>query len=127
MATLEITIALGIAICVFSYLAFAWKSENNGTTAVWKVFSMIVLMLLLVLLAWSTTSANKVCDVVATNSTVVANVTSTNYALQCFTGPATQGTMFLKLMLLVTVIFFIWISVALFISSVEYLRSTGKY
>jgi len=127
MVALETVLALGIAIAVFSYLAFAWKSENTGTTAVWRVLSMIVLMLLLVLLSWTTISANKVCDIVATNSTVVANVTTNSYSLQCFDGPATQGTSFLKLMLLVTTIFFIWISVALFIASIEHLRSTGKY
>jgi len=127
MVALETVLALGIAIAVFSYLSFAWKSEDNGTTAVWRVLSMIVLMLLLVLLAWTSISANQVCDVVATNSTIVANVTTTNYGLQCFDGPATQGTSFLKLMLLVTTLFFIWISVALFIASINHLRSTGKY
>ncbi len=120
MQGLGVIFALSIAIAVFAYLSFAWKSDNNGTTSVWKVFSMIILMLLLVLLGWSSVDANSVC--VLTYDAASAS----GYSVICEDGQFSQGSLFLRLMLLVTVVFFIWISVALFISSMNHLRSTGK-
>lgn len=121
MAGLGVILAIAIAVIAFGYLSFMWKSEDNGTTAVWRVLAMIVFVLLLVLLAWSSISANDIC-VMTYDST-----SPTGYSAVCDEGSLTQGSSFLKLMLLVTTIFFIWLSVALFIASLNHLRSTGKY
>lgn len=118
MTGLGVIIAIGIAIAIFAYLAFAFKSENEGTNTVWRVMSMIMMVLLLVLLAWSSIDSNQACAFVPGSNGA--------YTLQCVDGPATAGTMFLKLMLVVMVIFFVWISVALFITSINKLRETGK-
>lgn len=117
MTGIGVILALGIAIAIFGYMAFAFKSENNGTNAVWKVLSLIIVMLLLVLLAWTAIDSNQACAYVAT---------STGHDYICQDGPATAGSNFLKIMLVVMTIFFAWISVSLFISSLDMLRKTGK-
>lgn len=119
MTAIAVVLAIGILIAVFAYMAFKFKSEDNSTNAVWKVLCMVVLVLLLDVLAWSISDANQVCSIVADNESSTGN-------LICIAGPMNQGPIVLKLMLLVTTIFFIWLCISLFIMAINHLRSTGK-
>lgn len=120
MSATAIILAISVAIAIFTYMAFNLKSEGEGTAAVWKVLCLIIAMLLMVLLAWGASKANQQCLIVADN------LSADGYSLVCKEGPMPMGSTMLKLMLVVCLIFFVWISVALFISSVNYLRETGK-
>lgn len=117
MSAIAVIIALSVVTILFLYMGLRQSEDNSGTGAVWKVLCLIIAMLTLVLLAWATIDANQNCVFIANG------VTATQV---CEAGQMNQGTMLLKLMLVVMTIFFIWISVALFIQSMEYLRSTGK-
>lgn len=123
MEAIAIILGIGIAAAIFLFMGLRQgPSDDSGTNFVWKILSLIVGVLLMVLLAWATTDAGQVCEI----EKDLTNTTTSGYNLICFDGPMNQGSMFLRLMLVVTVIFFVWISVALFIMAVNHLRSTGK-
>lgn len=117
MPALGVIVAIGIAIALFAYMAFAFKSEDKGTTVVWRMLSLIFIVLLLVLLAWTAIDSNQACAFLQDG---------TGYEYVCEEGPATAGTWMLRLFTVVMVIFFMWLLVSLLVTAVNHLRGTNK-
>lgn len=109
MIGIGVLLSLIAGILFFGFMAFYVEKGN----AVWKVLSLIMMMLLLVLVAKTGIDSNQVCAV-------------TSAGLTCHTAPATGGEVYYRIMLTVMFLFFAYVIVSLFIQAVDYMRKFNK-